>query len=109
MASISFVIDQIKHRPQLALEHLPVHEICDLLNVNWRQRTLDPATVVVLFIKQIIAGNSSCAPVRHLGDRQFSAQAYCQARQRLPLAVLAKLSQRLCDAARREAEMTDAR
>jgi hypothetical protein len=36
--------------------------------------------------------------VRHLGDEPFTAAAYCQARQRLPLAVLQTLSQRICDA-----------
>ena len=100
MASIGFVIDQIKHRPQSALDHLPVREVCELLHVDWRDRILDPATLVALFIKQIIHGNSSCAQVRHLGDRRFSAQAYCKARKRLPLSVLQTLSRRLCDAAR---------
>jgi hypothetical protein len=100
MASIGFVIDQIKRQPQSALYHLPVHEVCQLLGFSFRDRTLDPATVVVLFIKQILHGNSSCAQVRHLGKQRFSAQAYCQARQRLPLAVLQTLCRRLCDAAR---------
>jgi hypothetical protein len=102
MASIGFVIDQIKHRPQLALEHLPVAEVCEMLGVKFRDRTLDPATVVSLFIRQIIHGNSSCAQVRHLGEQRFSPQAYCQARRRLPLAVLQTLCRRLCDAARED-------
>jgi Transposase DDE domain len=100
MASIGFVIGQIKHQPQLALDHLPVLEVCELLGFDWRDRTLDPATLVGLFIKQIIHGNSSCEHVRTLGGDRFSAQAYCQARKRLPLAVLQVLSRRLCDAAR---------
>jgi hypothetical protein len=73
--------------------------VCVLLELDWRERILDPATLVGLFIQQIIHGNSSCAGVRHLGNRRFSAQAYCQARKRLPLAVLQRLSRRLCDAA----------
>ena len=100
MASIGFVIDQIKHQPQLALDHLPVGQVCQLLGVDWRDRILDPATLVGLFIKQIIHGNSSCAQVCNLGNHRFSAQAYCQARARLPLAVLQTLCRRVCDEAR---------
>jgi len=82
------------------LDHLPVREVCALLGQDWRDRILDPTTLVGLFIRQIIHGNSSCTQVRHLGNRPFSAQAYCRARKRLPLAVLQTLCRRLCDAAR---------
>lgn len=98
MASISFIIDQIKKDPSSVLAHLPVREICEQLGIVFRQRVLDPATTVGLFIKQIANGNSSCAKVRHLGQRKFTAQAYCDARMRLPLAVLTTLSRGLCDA-----------
>lgn len=100
MASIAFVLERIKKDPSRLLDHLPVRQVCLELDLDWRKRCLDPATTVALFIKQIVHGNRSCAQVRHLSDRTFSAQAYCQARQRLPLAVLTTLSHRLCDAAR---------
>lgn len=99
MASISFVIEQIKQDPSRLLDHLPIREVCLLLQGDWRDRVLDPATTVALFIQQIMDGNSSCAQVRHLGKRSFSAQAYCKARQRLSLAVLQALSRRICDEA----------
>jgi hypothetical protein len=101
MASIAFILDQIKQDPSRLVDHLPIHRVCLELGLDWRDRCLDPATTTVLFIKQIIHGNSSCAQVRHWGNRTFSAQAYCQARMRLPLAVLQTLSRRLCDAVRR--------
>ena len=100
MASIAFVINHIKQNPARLLERLPIHSICNELGLLWRDRCLDPATTVMLFIQQIIHGNSSCAAVRHLGDRRFSGQAYCKARQRLPLEVLQRLSRRLCEAVR---------
>jgi len=68
--------------------------------LNFRDRCLDPATTVGLFIQQIIDGNSSCAAVRHRGTRRFSAQAYCKARQRLSVAVFRTLGRRVCDEAR---------
>ena len=67
MASISFVIEQIKQDPSRLLEHLPIREVCLQLQGDWRERILDPATTVALFIRQVIDGNSSCAQVRHLG------------------------------------------
>lgn len=100
MASIGFIIDQIKQDPARLLEHLPIRATCVELGLNWRDRCLDPATTVVLFIRQIIHGNSSCAAVRHLGNRRFSAQAYCKARQRLPLELIQRLSRQLSDAVR---------
>jgi hypothetical protein len=48
---------------------------------------LDPATTVALFIQQVLHGNAPCSEVRHIAGRSFSAQAYCQARARLPLAL----------------------
>lgn len=88
MASIGFIIEQIKRDPSRLLEHLPIRQVCLQLGLNYRDRCLDPATTTALFIKQIIDGNSSCAQVRHQGPawggRKFSAQAYCKARMRLP-------------------------
>jgi hypothetical protein len=104
MASISFIIDQIKNDPSQALSCLPVREVCDRLKVVFRDRILDPVTTVGLFIKQIAHGNISCAKVRHLGEEPFSAQAYCDARMRLPLAVLTTLSRLVCDGVRRTRE-----
>jgi len=100
MASIAALLDRIKQDPSCLLDRLPIRQVCLDLGLQWRDRCLDPATTAALFIKQIIHGNSSCQQVRHLGDRTFSAQAYCQARMRLSLAVLQTLSHRLCDAVR---------
>lgn len=100
MASIGFIIEQIKNDPSRLLDHLPVREVCLQLKLNWRERTLDPATTVALFINQVIHGNSSCAAVRHQSDRRFTPHAYCKARQRLSLAVLRTLCRRLCDEGR---------
>lgn len=104
MASIAFIIGQIQQNPSRCLEHLPIREVCAELGLVFRERVLDPATTVALFIRQILNGNRSCAAVRHWSERSFSPQAYCSARKRLPLEVLQRLSRRLCDAARRLAD-----
>jgi len=49
---------------------------------------LPPARLIGLFMRQIAAGNVPCEAVRMMGEDQFSASGYCQARMRLPLAVI---------------------
>ena len=61
MASIGFVMQQIKQDPKRLLDHLPIREVC--LHLNFRQRRLDPATIIALFITQVIDGNCSIAAI----------------------------------------------
>ncbi|HWP40502.1 MAG TPA: transposase [Tepidisphaeraceae bacterium] len=105
MATIDSLLEQIKHNPASLLRHLPVQAVCQELKLKWRQRCLDPATTLGLFIGQIVHGNCSCAQVRHLaGGRVFSAQAYCKARKRLSLELIKRLSARVCESVRRQTD-----
>ncbi|WP_145234600.1 hypothetical protein [Urbifossiella limnaea] len=70
------------------LEPLDVGELCRGQNVRWRQRVLDPVTTIYVFLLQILHGNTACAHLPRVTGRPFTASAYCQARGRLPLAVL---------------------
>ena len=64
---------------------------CRKLGHTWRQSLLNPATTLHLFLMQILAGNTACQHLRHLSGLAFTASAYCQARARLPLALLQDL------------------
>jgi hypothetical protein len=99
MASIAAAVAQIKHDPSHVLTRPLVENLCRDLGYVWRQRELDPATTVGLFIQQIAHGNVPCAEVRHLAHQDITASAYCQARQRLPLALLQRLSEQIQQAA----------
>ena len=87
MASIASSLRRIKQNPLGVLDRALVEHVCSEHNHNWRNRELDPATTIALFAQQIIHGNTPCSEVRHLAGRSFTAQAYCHARARLPLAV----------------------
>ena len=76
-----------------------VEAVCGELGHAWRDRTLDPATTVALFVQQVLHGNCPCSEVRHLSAASFTPGAYCQARSRLPLAVYRSLLTRVVDAA----------
>jgi hypothetical protein len=57
----------------------------------WRERLLDPATTLTLFILQVLHGNTAITHLRHLARISVAAASYCQARARLPLEALAQL------------------
>ena len=63
------------------------------MGYSWRNRTLDPAATISLFLLQILNGNTACQHVVHFGRWAFTASAFCKARQRLPLAVLQSLGE----------------
>jgi len=103
MASIASSLERIKDDPLGVLGRERVEHVCREHDVSWRQRQLDPATTVGLFIRQVLHGNAPCSEVRHIAASgsgsgsggpaaggtagSFTPQAYCAARARLPLAV----------------------
>lgn len=88
MASIAWALGRIKDNPLGVIDRALVERVCREHGYAWRDRELDPATTVALFVQQIVHGNCPCTEVRHLArGHSFTAQAYCEARQRLPLAV----------------------
>jgi len=104
MVSILGALATIKKGVSEHLSRWVVEEVCREVGHVWRSGPLDPANTVALFVGQVVQGNVSCQAVRHLSDEQFSAAAYCLARQRLPLEVLQSLSKRVCGAIGRGTE-----
>lgn len=65
-----------------------IRTVCETVGHTWRERVLDPVTTVHLFVLQILHGNTACSHVPRLGAVDCTGEAYCQARQRLPLQVV---------------------
>jgi hypothetical protein len=86
--SILAAVQQIKAEVAQFLSHGLIREVCNAVDHGWRDRILDPATTVHLFVLQILHGNTACSQVPRLGGVACSGEAYCQARKRLPLRVL---------------------
>jgi hypothetical protein len=91
MANVASSIERIKADPRGALTTELIETVCREQGHRWRDRELDPATTVALFMQQILHGNCPCSEVRHIGGLSCTPQAYCKARSRLPLAVLQTL------------------
>ncbi len=99
MASIAAALARIKRDPLGVLDRDVIEGVCEENCYTWRERELDPATTLALFVQQVIHGNCPCAEVRHLGGGSFTASAYCQARARLPLQVYQDLQAQAIDRA----------
>lgn len=95
MVSILRALRQIKDDLASHLSAAFVESICREVGYHWRDRLLDPVTTIHLFILQILHCNAACSHLRHLTNGAFSASAYCQARSRLPLAVIKALVSRI--------------
>ena len=91
MVSIRRVLAQIKDdwTKSLSQEHLI--RVCRAAGVTWRNRALDPVTTIYVFLLQVLHGNTAMTHLPRLSGKRFTPAAYCQARQRLPLAVLRRL------------------
>jgi hypothetical protein len=99
MATLLHAFNRVKHDVLAALDRTVVERVCDEFGHAWRDRELDPATTVALFLQQVLHGNVPCSEVRHVAGKGFTASAYCQARSRLPLKVMQSLLTRVVDAA----------
>jgi Transposase DDE domain len=86
--SILAAVQQIKSDVARFLSPRLIRQVCQAVGHVWRQRILDPVTTVHLFVLQILHGNTACPHVPRLGAVACTGEAYCQARQRLPLRVL---------------------
>ncbi|MCA1704554.1 MAG: IS4 family transposase [Actinobacteria bacterium] len=78
-----------------------VDQLCRACGHAWRERLLTPLVTLRLFLLQILHGNSAIAHLRQLAGLCFTPASYCQARARLPLAVVVGLLDALVRSAER--------
>lgn len=91
MVSITHALARIKGDLSNLLGRSFIEPICRECQHTWRERLLDPVTLIHLFILQILHRNTACSHLPRIAGPTFTASAYCQARKRLPLGVLQQL------------------
>jgi hypothetical protein len=96
--SIPQILRQFKADVSKALAPETIVKICGYLGHKYRERVLDPVITVQVFLVQILHGNTACTALSRLAGIPFTAEAYCQARSRLPLALFEELLEHVCDA-----------
>ncbi|MBU1694952.1 MAG: hypothetical protein KKC51_13440 [Verrucomicrobia bacterium] len=92
MVTILPALKRIRKDLVKLLDRAAVERICRELGYEWRARQLDPHTTLHLFILQVVNQNTAMTHLPHLAGAQFSASAYCQARQRLPVELFERLA-----------------
>jgi hypothetical protein len=88
--SIPHALRQIKNELDSYLTPDDILAACQTAGHSWRERILGPVLTVQAFILQILHATAMTG-VSRLTGASFSAAAYCQALQRLPLDVLRTL------------------
>lgn len=82
-----------------------IDEDCREFKPFLRHRKLPPRAIILNFLRQVLAGNTSCQHVRMAEGVSFSASAYCRGRQNIPLEILEKLQRRICGVAAHAGEL----
>jgi hypothetical protein len=91
MVSIQCVLAQIKADLAAVFTEEHLTQICRDAGATWRERTLTPVFTIYVFLLQILHRNTAMTDLPRLSGRSFTPSAYCQARQRLPVAALRRL------------------
>jgi Transposase DDE domain len=97
MLSIPQALDRIKGRITESVPPDLIEQLGRDLGHRWRDRDLGPVVTTHLFLQQVLHGNTAVAHLRRLSGLDFTDAAYCQARGRLPLALLQRLQQAVTD------------
>ena len=98
MLSMTAALTRIKGRVSDAVPVELIQRLCREVGHRWRDRDLGPVVTTHLFLQQVLHGNVAVAELRRLSGLSFTEAAYCQARARLPRALLERLQQAVTDA-----------
>jgi len=94
--SILRALDAIKSDVAKHLEAAAIERVCRELNYRWRERLLGPVVTLQAFLLQVLHKNTACNHVPHLMGKQFTGEAYAQARARLPVELFERLLCAVC-------------
>ena len=95
--SIEQAVMQIKHDVSKAFDAAAIVALCRFVGYSWRTRQFDPVATIQGFLLQVLHGNTACSHVPRLLGKAVTAEAYGMARSRLPLELLQRLLEQVCD------------
>ncbi|HEY2881875.1 MAG TPA: IS4 family transposase [Pirellulales bacterium] len=98
--SIVDAVAAIKRNVAACLSARSIQRICNAENYRCRVRELGPVTTLHAFLLQVLHGNTACSQVVRLAGLNCTAEAYCQARARIPLSIYQRLLDETSRAAR---------
>lgn len=92
MATVSAALAHVNRNLKTLLPQRVMLDAARAVGHRWRQRKLGPAETILLLVLQLLRGNASLAEARALAGGAVSVAALGGARQRLPLALLERVS-----------------
>src|SRR5437660_3869589 len=104
MLSMTAALARIKGRLADAVPPELIQRLSHEVGHRWRERDLGPVVTTHLFLQQVLHGNIAIAHLRRVSGRDFTDSAYCQARARLPRAVLDRLQRAVTDGLRADGD-----
>jgi hypothetical protein len=100
MVNIQHALHKVKDDPEQIISATTILATAAAVGHTFRQRTLGPVETFGLFLIQILHGNIACSALRHLAGMTCTVAAYCQARARLPVELLRRLLDAVCQGLR---------
>lgn len=94
--SIEQLVMHFKHDVGRAFDPAAILALCGSVGHVWRTRQLDPVVTLQAFVLQVLHGNTACSHVPRLLGIDVTAEAYGQARSRLPLEFFQRLLEEVC-------------
>ena len=91
------ILRRVRQDVATLLDKEAINAACREENYTWKDRLLNPANTVHLFILQILNENTPLNDLPHKSGESFTGSAFCKARKRLPLGVFQRLLRRLAD------------
>lgn len=104
MATLAAIVERLKGEVTETVSEDLIRQLCRELGYGYRERDLGPVVTTYLFLQQILHGNVPIGELRRLSGVDFTDAGYCQARARLPLALLERLQQAVTATLRANAE-----
>lgn len=98
---IVYAVAAVKRSVANCLTPRSIEQACQAAGHRWRRRELGPVETIHAFMTQVLHGNTACAHTLRLAGLSCSAEAYCQARARLPIVVYERLLEQTSRAAQR--------
>ena len=104
MFTITQAVEKLKASLPDLLPESRLLQIASDIGIRFRQRQLTPAVTTALFLRQVLHGNVAVGELRRLTKVEFTASAYCQARQRLTFGFFHRCSQAVLGPCRADAD-----
>ena len=104
MVNIRHALQKVKDDHKQIISATTILATVAAVGHRFRERRLGPVETFQLFFMQVLNGNIACSALRHVAGMVCTVGAYCQARARLPVELLRRLLDAVCQSLREATE-----